>query len=194
MESKRICVYCASSTQLAPEYLQAARELGTLMARQGITLINGAGSTGLMAASADGCLEHGGTAIGVIPSFMIEEGWCHKGMSRIIETTDIHARQSLMAEMSDAAIVLPGGCGTFAEVTELITWKQLGLYLKPIVLLNQDGYYDAFLSLLDRAVKEHFMRAEHAFIWRVAQSPQEAIDLALHTPMWDKDIRRFATI
>ena len=106
------------------------------MAAQGIAVVNGAGSMGLMQASTDGCMEAGGEAIGIIPSFMIKEGWCHQGMTQIVETPDMHIRQQKMAEMSDAAIILPGGCGTFAELMELITWKQLGLYLKPIVILN----------------------------------------------------------
>ena len=139
---KTVCLYCASSTQIASEYFQAARQLGRLLAENGITLVNGAGSMGLMAESTNGCLEAGGQAIGIIPSFMVREGWCHTGMTRIIETDDMHQRQQLMAEMSDAAIVLPGGCGTLAELSELITWKQLGIYLKPIVFLNTLHYFD----------------------------------------------------
>ncbi|MCR4921760.1 MAG: TIGR00730 family Rossman fold protein [Bacteroidaceae bacterium] len=193
-ERKHICVYCASSTQIDPQYFQAARELGQLMAERGVTLINGAGSMGLMAESANGCLAHGGQAIGIIPTFMIEEGWCHKSMTRIIETKDIHIRQEKMAEMSDAAIVLPGGCGTFAELMELITWKQLGIYLKPIVLLNTLGYYNPLLEVLRQAVEQRFMRLQHADIWRVAATPKEALDMALTIPEWDTSIRRFAKI
>lgn len=193
-ERKHICVYCASSTQIDPQYFQAARELGQLMAERGVTLINGAGSMGLMAESANGCLAHGGQAIGIIPTFMIEEGWCHKSMTRIIETKDIHIRQEKMAEMSDAAIVLPGGCGTFAELMELITWKQLGIYLKPIVLLNTLEYYNPLLEVLRQAVEQRFMRLQHADIWRVAATPKEALDMALTIPEWDTSIRRFAKI
>jgi len=193
-ERKHICVYCASSTQIDPRYFQAARELGRLMAERGITLINGAGSMGLMAESADGCLENGGEAIGIIPTFMIQEGWCHTSMTRIIETDNIHIRQEKMAEMSDAAIVLPGGCGTFAELMELITWKQLGIYLKPIILLNTLGYYNATTAMLQQAVEQRFMRLQHADIWRVASTPEEALEMALNTPEWDRNIRRFAKI
>jgi hypothetical protein len=164
------------------------------MGIQGITLINGAGNMGLMAESADGCLEMGGRAIGVIPTFMITEGWCHNGMSEIIETKDMHERQARMAEMSDAGIFLPGGCGTFAELMELITWKQLGLYLKPIILLNTDGYFDSLLNTLFQAVTQNFMRPVHADIWRVAPTPEEALKMAMETPLWDTSIRRFAKI
>lgn len=193
-KGKKIAVYCASSTQIEDCYFHDARRLGRLMAEQDVTLINGAGNMGLMAESTDGCLEVGGRAIGIIPTFMIQEGWCHDSMSEIIETNDMHDRQAKMAEMSDAGIFLPGGCGTFAELMELITWKQLGLYLKPIILLNTNGYFDSLLNTLYQAVMQNFMRPVHADIWRVAPSPEEALKMALETPLWDKSIRRFAKI
>lgn len=193
-KEKIIAVYCASSTQIEDCYFRDAHCLGRMMAEQGITLMNGAGNMGLMAESANGCLEAGGRAIGVIPTFMIKEGWCHDGMSKIIETKDMHERQANMAEMSDAGIFLPGGCGTFAELMELITWKQLGLYLKPIVLLNTNGYFDSLLNTLYQAVTQNFMRPVHADIWRVAPTPEEALKMALETPLWDTNIRRFAKI
>ena len=193
-QDKKIAVYCASSTQIDPIYFRDARRLGQLMAEQGVTLMNGAGNMGLMAESADGCLEAGGRAIGIIPSFMIKEGWCHEGMTEIIETPTIHIRQEKMAELSDGGIFLPGGCGTFAEMMELITWKQLGLYLKPIVLLNTGGYFDTLLNTLLQAVRQNFMRPVHADIWRVASTPEAALQMALETPLWDTSIRRFAKI
>jgi len=191
---KMIAVYCASSTQIDDRYFQDARQLGRLMAERGVTLVNGAGNMGLMAASAEGCLEAGGKAIGVIPTFMIKEGWCHEGMTEIIETADMHERQARIAQMTDGGIFLPGGCGTLAEMTELITWKQLGLYLKPIILLNTGGYFDSLLNTLHLAIRENFMRPVHADIWRVAPNPEEALEMALTTPLWDTSIRRFAKI
>ena len=191
---KRICVYCASSTKIDPRYFEDAATLGRLMAEQGIDVVNGAGNMGLMQACADGCMGAGGKAIGIIPKFMVGEGWCHEGMTEIIETKDMHERQRLMADMSDAAIVLPGGCGTLAELTELITWKQLGIYLKPIVLLNTMGYYDPLLKVLDNAIEQNFMRLQHAGIWQVASTPAEALQMAVSTPLWDTSIRRFAAI
>ena len=196
MNSKetKIAVYCASSTQIDECYFKDARRLGNLMADKGITLVNGAGNMGLMAESADGCLEKGGKAIGVIPTFMIGEGWCHNGMTQIIETADMHERQAKVAVRTDAGIFLPGGCGTFAELSELITWKQLGLYLKPIILLNTKGYFDSLLNTLHQAITENFMRPVHADIWKVAPTPEEALRMALETPLWDTSIRRFAKI
>ena len=193
-EVKRICIYCSSSTKIDECYFRDAYKLGQLMATQGIAVVNGAGSMGFMQATTDGCMEAGGEAIGIIPSFMIKEGWCHQCMTQIIETPDMHIRQQKMAEESDAAIVLPGGCGTLAELMELITWKQLGLYLKPIVLLNTNGYFDFLLQALQRAVDQNFMRTQHSAIWQVAQTPEEALKLVLETPLWDTSIRRFAAI
>lgn len=193
-KEKKIAVYCASSTQIDNCYFSDARRLGQLMAEAGVTLINGAGNMGLMAESANGCLEKGGKAIGIIPSFMIKEGWCHDGMTEIIETADMHERQSKMAELNDAGIFLPGGCGTFAELMELITWKQLGLYLNPIVLLNTNGYFDALLNMMRQAIAQNFMRPVHADIWCVAPTPEVALQMALETPKWDTSIRRFAKI
>lgn len=190
----KIAVYCASSTQIDDCYFRDAHRLGQLMGEQGMTLINGAGNMGLMAESANGCLEKGGKAIGVIPTFMIREGWCHNGMTEIIETSDMHERQAKMSEMSDAGIFLPGGCGTFAELTELITWKQLGLYLKPIVLLNTNGYFDSLLKTMHQAIAQNFMRPVHADIWRVATTPEMALEMAIQTPLWDTGIRKFAKI
>lgn len=194
MNVSSISVYCASSSKIDPAYMEEAYKVGQLLARAGITLINGAGNMGLMKASSDGCLESGGRAVGIIPGFMIAEGWCHQGMSEIIETPDMHIRQQKMAEAGDAAIVLPGGCGSMAELFELITWKQLGLYLNPIVILNTKGYYDALLQQLEQAAEEQFMRKEHLQIWRVAQTAEEAVQLATSTPMWDTNVRRFAAV
>lgn len=189
-----VCVYSASSTKINEEYFQAARQLGHLLARRHMRLINGAGCMGLMGACADACLEQGGQVTGVIPRFMVEQGWHHTGLTELIITEDMHTRKQTMARLSDAAIALPGGCGTLEELLEVITWKQLGIYLKPIVLLNTNGYYDPLLQMLRKAVDEHFMRPEHQTIWHVAHTPEEALDLVETIPMWNKNVRKFAAI
>jgi uncharacterized protein (TIGR00730 family) len=191
---KNVCVYSASSTKIAPVYFAAAEELGRLLAMRSINLINGAGSIGLMAATSNAALSAGGTVTGVIPRFMVEQNWHHSGLTRLVETETMHERKQLMAEMSDGVIALPGGCGTMEELLEIITWKQLGLYLKPIVILNINGFYDPLLEMLQRAIDGHFMRPEHGTIWQVATSAQEAIDLLYTTPWWDKNVRKIAAI
>lgn len=189
-----ITVYSASSGQVPEIYVAAARELGRLIAHGNHTLVNGAGRTGLMGAVTDACLAEGGRAVGIIPQFMVEQHWQHEGMTELIVTPDMHRRKERMAEMSDACIALPGGVGTMEELLEVITWKQLGLYVNPIVILNTDGYYDPLLQLLRRAVDERFMRSLHADIWRVAATPAEALELALTTPLWDKSVQKYAAL
>ena len=191
---RRVCVYCASSTQIAPAYAECAAELGRLLARRHIRLVNGAGSMGLMAACADAALEAGGEVTGVIPRFMVEQGWCHKGLTELIETADMHERKEVMARLSDGAVALPGGVGTLEELLEIITWKQLGLYDKPVVILNTHGYFDPLLAMLRRAVDERFMRPQHAGLWTVASTPAEAVEQLLVTPLWDKNLRKFAAL
>lgn len=190
----KVCVYSASSTQIDEAYFSAARTLGTLLAEKGISLINGAGKMGLMAAVTDAVMQHGGEAIGVIPRFMVEQGWHHTGMSQLLVVNDMHERKQIMAKLSDAVIALPGGCGTLEELLEVITWKQLGLYLNPIILLNTKGYFTPLLEMMQRAVDEHFMRIQHAAIWRVAQTPEEAVEMLFTTPRWDSSVRKFAAI
>ena len=191
---QNVCVYSASSTKIAPAYFAIEEELGRLLAIRGINLINGAGSIGLMAATSNAALAAGGTVTGVIPRFMVEQGWNHTGLTRLVETETMHERKQLMAEMSDGVIALPGGCGTMEELLEIITWKQLGLYLKPIVILNVNGFYNPLLEMLQQAIDENFMRREHGSIWQVATTAEEAIELLYTTPWWDKNVRKFAAI
>ena len=191
---KSVCVYCASSTQIDEKYFRAAEELGHLIAEHGLTLITGAGKLGLMNTIENAALEAGGKVTGVIPTFMVREGWHHEGLTELIETASMHERKQTMADLSDGAIALPGGCGTMEELLEIITWKQLGLYVNPIIILNVDGFYDHLLAQLTKAVEENFMRSIHADIWGVATTPEEAIELLLTTPTWDKSVRKFAAI
>jgi uncharacterized protein (TIGR00730 family) len=111
-----------------------------------------------------------------------------------VKTETMHERKQLMAEMSDGVIALPGGCGTMEELLEIITWKQLGLYFKPIVILNINGFFTPLLEMLQRAIDENFMREEHGSIWQVAQNAEEAVELLFHTPMWDEKVRKYAAI
>ena len=131
-----VCVYSASSTKIDQTYFNAATVLGKLLAKKEIRLINGAGSIGLMRAVADASLQAGGKVTGVIPRFMVEQDWHHKGLTKLVEVDSMHERKQLMADLSDGIIALPGGCGTLEELLEIITWKQLGLYFNPIVILN----------------------------------------------------------
>lgn len=189
-----VCTYCASSTKIAPCYFQAAEELGRLLAQEKIQIINGAGNIGLMAAISDAALQADGKVTGVIPHFMIEQGWNHTGLTQTIAVENMHERKQTMADLSDAVIALPGGCGTLEELLEIITWKQLGLYLNPIVILNTNHFFDPLLNMLDKAIAENFMRNQHGKIWLVADEPAEAIQLIRTAPIWDPSIRKIAKI
>ena len=189
-----VCVYCASSTKIPPVYFDAAKELGRLLGERKLRVVNGAGNIGLMCTVSDAALAAGGTVTGVIPHFMVEQDWYHKGLTELIEVETMHERKQLMANLSDAVIALPGGCGTLEELLEIITWKQLGLYLNPIVILNINHYYDPLLELLRNAMNENFMRPQHAKMWAVADTPEEAIRLIHAEPKWDASLRKIAAI
>ena len=189
-----ITIYCASSGRSPGCFVRDAAALGRLIAEGGHTLVNGAGRTGLMAAATDACLEAGGEAVGVIPQFMIDQGWQHTGMTRLVVTESMHVRKERMAELSDACIALPGGVGTLEELLEIITWKQLGLYMKPIVVLNTQDYFSPLLRQLEQAVEQQFMSSLHATLWQVAATPEEALRLAVETPPLQEPIRKFAAL
>lgn len=184
IERKTIVVYGASSVDTEQVFKDAAYKLGGLIASAGKTLVTGAGSTGLMASIEDGALDAGGTAIGVIPRFMVDNGWLHQGLSEVIVTDSMHERKHRMANMADAVVALPGGTGTFEELFEIITWKMLGLFVKPVIILNTDHYYDPLLTMLDRTVDHHFMKSVFRALWVVASTPQEVFDLLDVIPDW----------
>lgn len=189
-----VCVYCASSTKIDQSYVDAATELGQLLGRRGLRLINGAGAIGLMRAVTDGALSVGGEVTGVIPRFMVEQQWHHVALTEMIIVESMHERKQKMAELSDAVIAMPGGCGTMEELLEVITWKQLGLYINPIVILNTNHFYDPLLELLQSAVDQQFMRELHKNLWVVAETPEQAVDLIHTLPSWDKSQGKFAAI
>jgi len=191
---KNICVYAASSTKIDAAYFQAAQELGTLIAKKKWNLVNGAGNMGLMAATSDAALAEAGHVIGVIPHFMIERGWQHIGLSELIEVNDMHERKKTMADLSDGTIALPGGIGTLEEILEIITWKQLGLFVKPIVILNINGFYDNLIQQLSHCIDEQFMRKLHGELWQVVETPKQALTFIEQTPDWDLSLSKFATI
>lgn len=191
---RAVCVYCASSTKIAPVYFEAADTLGRLLGERKLRVINGAGNIGLMKAVSDATLAAGGRVTGVIPRFMVEQGWYHRSLTELIEVETMHERKQRMADLSDATIALPGGCGTFEELLEIITWKQLGLYLNPIVILNINRYYDPLLALFRQAIEEQFMRPLHARMWVVAETPEEAVRLIYTEPHWDPHLRKVAAI
>ncbi|MDD3078775.1 MAG: TIGR00730 family Rossman fold protein [Paludibacter sp.] len=191
---KYVCVYCASSTQINQEYFDAAERLGEILADKNIHLVYGGGSMGLMGTIADSSLKHGGKVTGIIPGFMCEQEWDHNGLTELIVTETMHERKEKMAVMADAAIALPGGCGTLEELLEVITWKQLGIFSKPIIIVNINGYFDPLIEMLHKAIEENFMRELHKGIWQVVSSVEAIIPAIKNAPVWDSSVRKFAAI
>lgn len=191
-EIKRVAVYAASSSQVSCEYIDAAAELGRTLAAEGIEIVYGAGKVGLMGTLADAALDAGGKVTGVIPQFMVDNGWCREKLTNLIVTPDMHTRKEKIVSLADATIALPGGVGTLEELMEIITWKQLGLYANPIVILNTRGYFNPLKEMLERAVEEKFMREIHRNLWSIADTPRQAADLIRNTPQWDTAISKMA--
>ena len=170
-------MFCASSARIDARYLDAARELGQLLAQGGWRCVNGGGAVGLMGAVTDGTLDAGGEVTGVIPKFMVDNGWCYDRLEDVIVTADMHQRKQMMSDMADAVIAMPGGVGTLEELLETLTWRQLGLVGVPVIILNTMGYYDKLLAMLDHAIGEGFMKQSHSQLWQVAATPREAVSL-----------------
>jgi uncharacterized protein (TIGR00730 family) len=158
---QRILVFCGSSPGRLPQYADAAVALGRLLAERGLGVVYGGASVGMMGAVADGALAAGGEVIGVIPQRLLESEIAHAGVTKLHIVDTMHERKALMAELSDAVIALPGGSGTLEELFEVFTWSQLGLFHKPIGILDVEGYWQPLLSFLEHAVDERFLRAEH---------------------------------
>lgn len=187
-----VTVYCASSRQAHPEFRAHAGRLGELLAEAGITVVYGGGAVGSMGALADAALAHGGRVEGVLPRFMHDLEWGHPRLTDLHVVSDLHERKRLMIDRSDAIVALPGGCGTFEELFEAITWKRLGLYANPIVIVNGRGFYDPAIALLEGAVRERFMDERHGEMWSVVDAPEQVLDAIRDAPGWSEDARGFA--
>lgn len=170
---KRVCVYCASSKDSDETFLESAYSLGKFLAEQGMTTVYGCGGTGLMGKLADGALDHGGEVLGIIPEFMIDREWAHSGVSQLVVVNTMHERKDQMEKQSDAFVILPGGCGTFEEAMEIITWKRLELHNKPICLANLWSFYDPFVQLFKNSVRDRFLRDEHLKLFDVRESIEQ---------------------
>ena len=174
---KRLCVFCGSSFGARPEYADAARGTGLLLARRGVELVYGGAAAGLMGVIADACLDAGGLVTGVIPQALVDREIAHRRLSDLRIVESMHERKALMADLADAFLALPGGFGTFEEFFEALTWSQLGIQRKPCGLLNVAGYYDDLLRLLDRALADGFLRPQHRAMMISASDPAEVLEL-----------------
>jgi uncharacterized protein (TIGR00730 family) len=179
----RVCVYAGSNPGSDPAYAEATRALGAELAARGIGLVYGGGKVGLMGVMADTVLAAGGEAIGVMPQALIEREIGHPGLTELKVVHSMHERKALMAELGDAFVALPGGIGTLEELIEVYTWSQLGIHDKACGVLNVRGYYDGLATLLDHAVAEGFLRAQHRAVLSFAEDPAHLLDaLAAYEP------------
>lgn len=192
--ARAVCVYCASSRTSHADYRTAAHRLGEVLAGAGITIVYGGGAAGSMGALADGALAAGGQVIGILPRFMADLEWGHRGLTDLQLVEDLRTRKHAMLTLSQAAIALPGGSGTLEELLEAITLKRLGLYLNPIVLVNTRGFFTPLVQVLQRAVDEHFMDPRHLLMWQVVDTPEAVPEALRLAPAWSAESRAFAAV
>jgi uncharacterized protein (TIGR00730 family) len=172
----RVCIFCGSNPGTSPAYAEAARAMGTALARRGLGVVYGGGNVGLMGEVADAALAAGGRVVGVIPRSLMEKELGHAGCQELLVVATMHERKARMAELSDAFVALPGGFGTLDELCEALTWGQLGLHDKPCALLDVEGYFRPLLELFDRAVEEGFLRPENRALLLEDTEPERLLD------------------
>jgi len=189
---KRICVFCGSSPGARREYVQAARQLGRVLAERNLSLVYGGSNVGVMGEVANAALQEGGEVIGVIPEKIAKKGVAHTNLSQLHVVDSMHERKSMMADLADAFIALPGGLGTIEEFFEVLTWAQLGIHRKPCGLLDVCRYYNKLLDFLDHAVSQRFLKKEHRSMVLVAETPEMLLQQLqeYQMPRVDKWIRK----
>ena len=189
-----ICIFASSSSRINNDYSVAASKLGLLLARANMEVVYGGGGIGLMGKLADAVIENGGKITGVIPSFMVDEGWDHPLVKEMILTSDMGERKKQMFSMASAIVALPGGIGTLEELTEAITLKQLGLFKGPIIILNTLNFYNSLIEFLEHMVAGNFLRFEHKGMWEIANTPEEVMVCLGKKEEWLPNPRNIARI
>lgn len=170
---KSLCVYCGSSAKVDEDFKKLAADVGKMMADAGIRLVYGGGKAGLMGIIADAVMQNGGEVTGIIPSHIADREIQHKGLTELHVVDSMHVRKQMMVDLSDAFLVLPGGVGTLDETCEIMTWRQLGVHDKPIVVANIKGYWTPFLTMIDHIVSQGFMREDDKKILSVIEKLED---------------------
>jgi uncharacterized protein (TIGR00730 family) len=179
MKNKRVCIFCASSNHCDQKYLNFAYEFGKIISSSGREIIYGGGNVGMMGKIADGFIsvQNHSKIIGVIPDELLNLELGHNGLSELIVVDGMHPREKMMMLESDCIIALPGGCGTFSELLQAITWKRLNIIKSPIIILNYEGYYDGLILQLNKSIEENFMNYIHSNLWYVAKNMDDLLYL-----------------
>ena len=193
---KAVCVYCGSGPGTNPKFIETARSFGRILADNGIQLVYGGGSIGLMGAIAKSVVDHGGEVTGIIPDFLKARELMFRRAQEIIVTRDLHERKRLMFERADAFVALPGGIGTLEELVEQLTWAQLGRHKKPILIANIDRFWDPLCTLLDHMRAMQFIRAGLTVAPLVADRVEDIlpklVEAARLVPEPEKDLKVMA--
>lgn len=191
---QKVCVYCASSTRIPSIYFDETKELAKEFVKKRIEIVFGGGATGLMGQLADTILEEGGQIKGIMPRFMNEIEWAHKGVSDIEFTESMHERKAKFLEGIDGIVALAGGTGTLEELLEAITLKRLGQFTKPIVILNTNGYYEPLKEMLQKSIDQNFMHTRHDDMYTFVDQVNEVIPALYNGKMWNEDAIKFASL
>ena len=188
----KICVYCSSSSKIEKKYFDSTKELAKELIKEIVEVVYGGGGGGLMGHLADVIIDNGGKITGISPKFMQDIEWTHKRLEKLELVDTMHERKSKFLENIDAVIALPGGCGTLDELIEAITLKRLGLFLKPIVIINTQGFYNPLIEMLERCVDQNFMDKRHLKMWNVVDETNNILDIIRDIPDWTDDALKFA--
>jgi len=194
LKTMNVCVYCASSAQIDPIYFDATERLAREFVHAGVNVVYGGGAIGLMGRLADTMIAEGGTIKGVIPRFMDEVEWTHPRLNEVEFVDTMHQRKAKFIENIDAVVALPGGTGTLEELLEVMTLKRLGMFVKPIIILNTNGYYAPLKAMLEKCVAERFMNDKHLSMWSFIAEPEDVLPTIRSIPDWDKKAIEFAVV
>ncbi len=178
-------IFCASSSLAGGEFVEETKALAQILVKEDILIQYGGGPIGLMGKLADTVLELNGKIRGVIPKFMINEGWAHQGVSDLVAVDTMQERKKIIMMETDAIIALPGGYGTLEELTEAITLKQLGLISVPIIIININGYYDKLLEFFSVMLANNFIKKDHNHTWQIVNKSSEVISALKNSGNWD---------
>ena len=188
----KICVYCSSSSKIDKIYFEATEKLAKEFIKENVQVVYGGGGNGLMGHLADTIIDNGGNIKGISPKFMQDIEWTHKRLNDLELVSTMHERKTKFLENIDAVVALPGGCGTLDELIEAITWKRLGIFTKPVVIINTNGFYDPLQEMLERCVSQNFMDKRHLEMWSIVEDPTEVLLKIKNTDDWNRDALNFA--
>jgi uncharacterized protein (TIGR00730 family) len=188
----KVCVYCSSSSKIDKIYFEATEKLAKEFIKENVQVVYGGGGNGLMGHLADTIIDNGGKIKGISPKFMQDIEWTHKRLTDLEIVSTMHERKTKFLEDIDAVVALPGGCGTLDELIEAITWKRLGIFTKPVVIINTNGFYDPLQEMLERCVSQNFMDKRHLEIWSTVEDPTQVLPTIKNTDDWNRDALNFA--